>query len=166
MIRQNPLSACLLVTVLTCVSCSSSQEAGKTAATGSTPSVAALAQADIEQILLQNERKVWEAFKARDANSIDALLAEEAQIVTPDGSFTKLQFMRLIPRFPEIPSYSIENAKVIPLSKEIAILTYESRYVTNEPEPRTHSAYQTTIWVNRGGKWVAIFNQETPVLPR
>src|SRR5688572_24225586 len=150
MIRQNPLSACLLVTVLTCVSCSSSQETGKTAVTGSTPAVAALAQPDIEQMVLQNERNVWEAFKAKDAKSVDALLAEEAMIVTSDGRFTKLQFVRLVPRFPEIPSYSIENPKVISPAKAVAILTYESRYVTNEPQPRNHSAYQTTIWVNRG----------------
>ena len=163
MMRHGALLTFLLVMALACLSCSSSQQTGRIATAGPTPSVEGANQTEIEQVVLESERKIWEAFKAKDANGVDALLAEEAHIVTPDGRFTKPEFMRLIPRFPEIPSYSIDNAKVISPSKDIVILTYESRYVTKEPEPRTHSAYQTTVWINRGGKWIAIFNQETPV---
>ena len=101
------------------------------------------------------------AFKARDANAVSALLAEEVQVVTPDGRFNKAAFLRLVPQLPEISSDTITNPTVISPSKDVAILTYDSEYVTKEPRPMKHSSFQTTVWVNRNGNWVAIFNQET-----
>ena len=120
------------------------------------------AQQPIKSIVLENERKIWEAFKARNANAANALLADDVQVVTPDGRFDKATFLRMIPDFPEITSYTISNATVTTPSKDIAILTYDARFVANEPRPTTHSSFQTTIWVNRGGAWLALFNQETP----
>jgi hypothetical protein len=104
---------------------------------------------------------MWEAFKARDVKSVDALLAEDAMIVTPDGRFTKSQFLKLVPQFPEIPSYTIDQPMLVSPGKGVVILSYRSTYTMKEPADRTYAGYQTTIWVNRGGKWVATFNQET-----
>ena len=120
------------------------------------------AQQSVKSIVLENERKIWEAFKARNANAVSALLADEVQVVTVNGRFDKAGFLRLVTQLPEIPSYTITNATVISPSKDVAILTYDSKYVTKEPRLMNHSAFQTTVWVNRGGNWVAVFNQETP----
>ena len=119
-------------------------------------------QQSVKSILLENERKIWEGFKARDANAVGALLADDIQVVTVDGRFNKSQFLRIVPQLPKIPSYTISNATVISPSRDVAILTYDSKFVTLEPAVMNHSAFQTTVWVNRGGNWVAVFNQETP----
>lgn len=150
------------------ISCSANPQ--ETAGTAAVASPAApenrtsenAAQQSLKSIVLENERKIWEGFKARDANAISALLADDLQVVTVDGRFDKSGFLRLLTRLPEIPSYTITNATVISPSKDVAILTYDSKYVTKEPRPMNHSAFQTTVWVNRGGSWVAVFNQETP----
>jgi hypothetical protein len=118
-------------------------------------------QSAVEQAVLENERKIWEAFKARDADVVNDLLADDATLVSPDGRFTKSEFLQMVSQFPEIPSYSIDRPMIVSPSKDVAILSYRSTYTMKEPEARTYSAFQTTIWVNRGGKWVAIFNQET-----
>lgn len=166
------LISCILVMTIVCLGCSSSvreESRGVTAGPTSpaeTPNNNSTIQQDIEQIVLQNERKIWEAFKARDVDSANVLLADDAQIVTANGRFNKSEFLKLIPQFPEIPSYSIGNVKVVSPSKDLAILTYESRYTSREPELKSYRAFQTTVWVNRGGKWVAVFNQETQLQPR
>ncbi len=120
-------------------------------------------QQSVRSIVLENERKIWEGFKARDANAVSALLADDVQVVTVNGRFNKSGFLRIVPQLPEIPSYTITNASVISPNKDVAILTYDCKYVTKEPRPMNHSAFQTTVWVNRGGNWVAVFNQETKV---
>ena len=120
------------------------------------------AQQSVRSIVLENERKIWEGFKARDANAVSALLADDVQVVTVNGRFNKSGFLRIVPQLPEIPSYTITNASVISPTRDVAILTYDCKYVTKEPRPINHSAFQTTVWVNRGGNWVAVFNQETP----
>lgn len=119
-------------------------------------------QQPVRSIVLENERKIWEGFKARDANAVSALLADDVHVVTVDGRFNKSGFLRIVPQLPEITSYTITNASVISPNKDVAILTYDSKYVTKEPRLMNHSAFQTTVWVNRGGNWVAVFNQETP----
>ena len=116
----------------------------------------------VKSVVLENERKIWDAFKARNANTVSALLADELQVVTVDGRFDKARFLDLVPRLPEIVSYTITNETVVSPSKDVAILTYDSTFASKEPQLVKHSAFQTTIWVNRGGKWVAVFNQETP----
>ncbi|HWT01796.1 MAG TPA: nuclear transport factor 2 family protein [Pyrinomonadaceae bacterium] len=118
-------------------------------------------QSAIEQAVLENEKKIWEAFKTRDADIVNDLMADDATLVTPDGRFTKSDFLRMVSQFPAIPSYSIDSPLIVSPSKDVAILSYRSTYIMKEPEEKTYSAFQTTIWVNRDGKWVAVFNQET-----
>ena len=120
------------------------------------------AQQAVRSIVLENERNIWEGFKARDSNAVSALLADDVQVVTVNGRFNKSQFLRIVPQLPEMPSYTITNASMISPNKDVAILTYDCKYVTKEPRLANHSAFQTTVWVNRGGHWVAVFNQETP----
>ena len=161
--KQSSLAlACILLAASVCMNCSPSarQNSGTMLAETTSPTKDTN-QSAAEQTVIQNERKIWEAFKAKDAKSVDALLADDAMIVTPDGRFTKSEFLRLVPEFPDMPSYSIDQPKLVSPSKDVVILSYQSTYTMKEPAARTYSGLQTTVWVNRGGKWVAIFNQET-----
>ena len=87
----------------------------------------AVDQQSVKSIVLENERKIWEAFKARNANAVSGLLADDLQVVTVEGRFDKAGFLRLIPQLPEIPSYTISNETVISTSKDVAVLTYDSK---------------------------------------
>jgi hypothetical protein len=75
------------------------------------------AQQSVRSIVLENERKIWEGFKARDANAVSALLGDGIQVVTVNGRFNKSGFLTIMPHLPEIPSYSIANANVISPNK-------------------------------------------------
>lgn len=118
-------------------------------------------QDSVKSIVLENEKKIWEGFKAKDANAISALLADDIQVVTVNGRFNKSAFLTIIRQL-EIPSYRITNAAVVSPSNDVAILTYDCQYDVKDESLTKQSSFQTTVWVNRGGKWVAIFNQETP----
>jgi len=158
--RRKLFVSCLMLAFLCAATSCSTHLQGAAGPANASPENAV--QQPVKSIVLENERKMWEAFKARDANAARALLADDLQVVTADGRFDKAAFLRLIPALAEITSYTISNATVTSPSKDIAILTYDSRYVTKEPQLTNHSSFQTTIWVNRGGSWIAVFNQETP----
>jgi Domain of unknown function (DUF4440) len=68
-------------------------------------------QESLKSTVLENEKKIWEGFKARDANAIGALLSDNIQVVTPDGRFTKSQFLEIVRQLPEISNYKITNAR-------------------------------------------------------
>lgn len=153
-----------LIMLFAGIGCSANPQAtGQPAAAASPQNVASqnTSQESIKSAVLENERKIWEGFKARNSNAVGALLADDVQVVTPDGRFNKSAFLRIVPQLPDITSYTISNAIVISPSKDVAILTYDSQYVMKEPQLVRHSAFQTTVWVNRAGSWVAVFNQET-----
>lgn len=155
----------ILITLFGSVGCSANpQETARSAAAASpeNPASQNAPPESIKSIVLENERKIWEGFKARNANAVSALLADDVQVVTVDGRFHKSAFLRIVPQLPNITSYTISNATVISPSKDVAILTYDSQYVAKESQLTKHSAIQTTVWVNRGGNWVAVLNQETP----
>ena len=155
----------MLITLFGSIGCSANSQAPVQPAAAASPQNLASsnpAQESIKSVVLENERKIWEGFKARNANAVGALLADDIQVVTVDGRFNKAAFLRIVPQLPIITSYTISNATVISPSKDVAILTYDSEFVTREARLTKHSGMQTTVWVNRGGNWVAVFNQETP----
>lgn len=110
--------------------------------------------------IVANERRVWEALKKRDISSLDALLADDLSVVNENGTMTKPAFLQSVPNL-TITYYSIEDAKVTFLSSEVAVLTYKATFLVLEPDYPSNPVYQTTVWVKRGGKWLAALNQET-----
>jgi hypothetical protein len=168
MTKSKTVVSCILALSFIAICCSARPQETSTALAVSSSAVAenrngeSAEQQSIRSIVLENERKIWEGFKARNVNAVSALLADDVQVVTGDGRFNKSEFLRIIPQLPEIPSYSITNEIVISPTKDVAILTYDSNYVAMEPRRTHHLAFQTTVWVNQRGNWVAVFNQETP----
>ena len=143
--------------------CSAKTASSATNVSAATPEAAAAQTApdSVKSIVLENEKQIWEAFKSQDASTLRALLADDVQIVTPNGRFNKTAFMSIVPEL-VIPSYTISNATVISPAADVAILTYDCRYTSREGRMTTHSSFQTTVWAKRDGKWIAVFNQETP----
>jgi hypothetical protein len=56
----------------------------------------------------------------------------------------------------------MENPMVKRLDKDSAVITYKSTgTATYKGQASSESSYDTTIYVRRSGKWVAIFHQST-----
>ena len=61
-------------------------------------------------------------------------------------------------------SYSISEAKLIPVRQDVAILSYKYTWsgVQHGKNIKNATSFATSIWSKRNGKWQSIFYQETP----
>jgi hypothetical protein len=127
-------------------------------ASGADPAVA--------RAVVANERAVWEAVKEKKADRFAQLVADDARIVFDTGILTKDQFLQSLPDR-TITSYSLDDITVLEPNPATAILIYKatrSGFYKGKPFPPT-AVHEGSVWVNRGGNWVAVLNQETPILP-
>ena len=105
-----------------------------------------------------NEKLVWDAIKSKNADAFAAFLAPDAIEVEPDGVYDKAASAKGITMF-DASKTSLSDWKTAKLNTDAALVTY---LVTN-PGMKPDKEHHTTIWVNRNGKWMALFHQGTPV---
>jgi uncharacterized protein DUF4440 len=115
-----------------------------------------------DQMLVDNSRAVWEAYKSRNVTAMKALSAPEYAGYTQAGPTTLQQDIDTIAKL-TIESFSIDEPKVTWVNKEVAILRYKCDLKGSYEGKAFKPVYATEVWVNRGGKWQIISYQETPV---
>lgn len=117
----------------------------------------------LADILATNERKLWNAIKAKDMNVVESLLAPDFFRVSGEGVHTRstdLQHLLDISG----TDCSLDDFKVTKLNKAAAVVTFKAVPASSSSEQRLASnpTHHTSIWVNRGGKWQVVFQQQTP----
>ena len=128
------------------------------AAAAATP--AGVTQADIEA----RERQAWDAMKAKNWEGFAANLADDFVYVTDDGLYDKAQTVESVKKL-DLTEYAFSDVKFIRVDADLAVITYtctekstyDGRPGSGKPE-RNSSA-----WVNRGGKWLVAYHQDTEV---
>jgi len=125
-------------------------------------SPAAVSDADIIAV----DRQIWDAIKAKNWDAFAAALADDAVTVTGGGVSDKAQTVEAVKKL-DLTDYALSDVKVLKLDADAAVITYTStskaRY-DGQPMPDTPSR-DSTVFVRRGGKWLAAFHQETPAEP-
>ena len=77
--------------------------------------------------------------------------------------FTKSETVQLIPDL-TLKDYSLDKFKVIRTEKNSAIVTYEAiEHWTIKGQEGSSYVRATSMRVNRKGKWLAIFHQESTI---
>jgi uncharacterized protein (TIGR02246 family) len=112
-----------------------------------------------------NERAINAALQKGDAAGFQALAANDAISVDPMGVTPIAEFMKMFSQF-KISGVTIDQVKVTFLNDTAAVITYRWQgkgSVMGQPVPPV--ALASTAWANRGGKWVAVFHQETIPAP-
>jgi hypothetical protein len=118
---------------------------------------------DRDQMLIDNSRATWEAYKSKNVAAIKALAAEDYVSYTLVGSSNLKQDIDTIGKL-NIENYTIDDPKVIWATKEVGILRYKCDLKGSfEGGKPFRPVYATEVWVNRGGKWQIVSYQETPV---
>jgi RNA polymerase sigma factor (sigma-70 family) len=112
--------------------------------------------------LLALEKRVWEAAKKKDADTLRRLSTQDYVAILADGSqLTLNEFCMLFPLF-EVQSYSLSDARVISLGPDAAILLYKSESQTVVlGEKEKHQTQHSSTWVRRNGEWRNVCYQET-----
>ncbi|PYX71755.1 MAG: hypothetical protein DMG72_16460 [Acidobacteria bacterium] len=114
--------------------------------------------------ILINERAVWEAAKLRDMRRFAELVADDARMVFTSGVMTKQQYMQTVGKR-TINDYSLENFQVF-MPAEGTVITLYQATVSGASNGKVFPATtlrESSVWIKRAGKWVAVWNQETPI---
>jgi RNA polymerase sigma factor (sigma-70 family) len=112
--------------------------------------------------LLALEKRVWEATKQKNADTLRRLCTPDYTAILSDGTQLTLdEFCMLFPLF-ELKSYSLSDVRHIALGPDAAILLYkaESQTVVLGEKEKQQTQHSST-WIRRGGEWRNVFYQET-----
>jgi len=123
-------------------------------------------KAAIEKALVANENKANAAISKGDAAGFNAIVAADAWSLEATGPMPASEFGKNIAQIKLEPGWTITDTKVVWVDDNSAILIYKwSGKGTYMGQAFPSPTWSSTTYVNRGGKWVAVFHQETPAAP-
>lgn len=119
---------------------------------------------ELRSEIISNETAVWEAAKRGDMRRFDTLVADDARMVFMSGVMTKQEYTDTA-RKRTITDYSLKDFQVFMPAEGMVITLYQAT-VSGTYEGKafpTSTMRECSVWVYRSGKWVAVWNQETPI---
>ena len=123
-------------------------------------------RASVMQIrkIIRLEKQVWKAAQARDARAFAKLVPADALMIFQSGILTQPQYIATMSGR-TLGNNKIENLSGYLPDRKTVILTYKTvRTGSYEGKPfPANPVIESTVWVKRGKRWVAILNQETPI---
>lgn len=121
----------------------------------------AMADDSLTDKLVALEDRLIQAIGDKDGTTIADLLAHESYSITASrGRRTTEEVIRDLEHL-RYDSYEIRDATAIPVTDDVAILSYTFSYkVAAKSSPIT--VYATSTWKRTGNQWDSIFYQETP----
>jgi hypothetical protein len=140
---------------------------GQTAAPSPSPSPKpAMSKAQIQRSLIATEKKLWEAWKNKDAKPFKATLASDAVMVGSNGVADKASSVKEITSMEcSVNSYTLSDFKMTMVSPTVAFLTYKGGADGKCGGADIPAASASSVYVNRGGKWYAFSHQESNIKP-
>ncbi len=105
-----------------------------------------------------NEKLVWDAFKARNYDAFASYLADNFMEIESDGVYDKAGSVKAVQGF-DASKAELSNWKTVKFDEDASLVTYTAKI------PPFPTAYHTSIWVNRNGKWVGLFHMGTETQP-
>jgi len=115
-----------------------------------------------DQMVIDNSRATWEAYKSRNVAAMKALTGEDYVAYTQAGPSNLQRDIDTIQKL-TIESFTIDEPKVTWPTKDVAILRYKCDLKGSFDGKPFKPIYATEVWVNRGGKWQIVSYQETPL---
>lgn len=131
----------------------------KPAETKSTPSIS-------ESEISAKEKQVWDAVEKKDYDGYAAMLASDYLEVNSGGVFDKAATLAATKKG-TLSDVSFSDWKILPIDKVAVLITYAASFkgtLDGKAFPAS-SLRASSAWVNRDGKWLSIFHQETDIKP-
>lgn len=124
------------------------------------PSTAPVAAATPGSDPIANEKMVWDLFKSKNYTAFAELLATDFLEIEPTGVYDKAASVKGVSEF-DASKAVLSEFKTVSVDADIAVVTY----VVNNPGFTPGGERHSTIWVNRGGKWMGLFHHGgTPIV--
>jgi hypothetical protein len=114
--------------------------------------------------IIAQEKAIWDKIKQKEPEGFAAMLADDFIYVSSDGVYDKAGTVNGIKQM-AVTEMTLSDWKTVMLDKDAAIVTYTvSIKGTSGGQPTPPGAQRAaSLWVNRGGKWVGEFHQDTLV---
>ena len=114
----------------------------------------------VERALIAKEKALWEMVKKGDAKGFRKNFSADYAGVYDDGIHTLDVEADGISQT-KLKSYALSDVKMMMPTSDTAILTYK---VNSQAEAQGQDIsgdyYCSSVWVNRGGKWLAVMHSE------
>jgi hypothetical protein len=107
---------------------------------------------------IANEKIVWDTFKSKNYDAFAALLAPEFVDIESDSVHDKAATVKSVGQF-DVSKFELADWKVAKLDDDASLVTFMLKAIGSNADLERHSS----IWVNRGGKWLALLHVGTPV---
>jgi hypothetical protein len=122
-------------------------------------SVAPLTEAEATS----KEKEVWQMIQKQDLNAFGAALTDEQIYVSSDGVRDKAATIKGVTGL--TPSDVVfSDWKFIPIDNDAVVNVYTVKLkTTTDGKTEEGTAHASSVWVNRGGKWLSIFHQDCEV---
>jgi hypothetical protein len=169
--RLLPLAALALLAASACTTTTDNTNTGTgnanaNANTNATPVASATPAGPTQADLEAKERQVWDAIKAKNWDALGSMLADDFVIVGSDGVHDKAGTLEQLKKY-DLTEYTFSDIKFVKVDADLAVLTYtateKSSYGGKPSSGKPSRA--SSAWVNRGGKWLAAYHQESEVMP-
>jgi hypothetical protein len=126
--------------------------------TAATKPAATITEADA----MAKEKEIWATFEKKDYASFAAMLADDMINVAPEAVYNKVESVKSVSGF--VPAdVTFADWKFLPVDKDTGVIIYSVKFkgtVNGKPVPQ-QSVYSSTVWVNRAGKLLVAFHQDT-----
>jgi ketosteroid isomerase-like protein len=133
------------------------------------PMAASMAKAPTasDDMLIAKERSMLEAIEKHDADAFKALVVEDALSADPNGFSKVSEFIPMISQM-TMTDWKMNDPHVVHVDANTAIVTYTWTGTATMPGMPTQDkpTYISTVWTNKGGKWLAVYHQETEAAPK
>jgi hypothetical protein len=163
----------LAVLLLAASACSTTTQAPSNTNTTATPANAnaaatpkAEATSNADAITAQ-EKQIWDMIRKKDSDGFAAMLADDFVYISSDGVYDKAGTVNGVKDI-DMTDLTLSDWKTVWLGKDAAAVTYTVNMKgTSGGKPIPPGSMRAgSVWVNRGGKWLGIYHQDTEVESR
>jgi hypothetical protein len=120
--------------------------------------------ASIIKSVIRLEERVWKTAKDRNAREFKKLVPPDAVMIFQSGIVLQPEYLATMNER-TISQYEIRGVRGFMPNPTTVILYYEALRLGEEGGKAFPSSpvIESTTWIKRGKRWVAILNQETPL---
>ena len=114
--------------------------------------------------IIRLEERVWKVAQERDAVRFAELVPADAVMIFQSGIVTQPEYLATM-KERTISRYELRDIRGFMPNPTTVVLCYEALRLgeeSGEAFPMS-PVIESTTWIKRGKRWVAILNQETPI---
>jgi hypothetical protein len=121
-------------------------------------------RAAVQKALIANENAVSAAFMKADSKTFHSLVAADGLALDQMGVSKVADIDKMMADY-KVQSQALSDDQFIWLDNANVIHVYRWKGKASfQGQPMPGDVWSSTVWSNKGGKWMAMFHQESPVM--